>query len=307
MTNDIKVLNGLTAISPAITIWSGKRKMLATDYGVDTNELPPSEIMDLGTKKLCPPEKMRVFLTLKARCTALLDRHGIRFIASSWLVPRDMVKSITGGLEGLKREFMSEKATFLASYDATVREWIAKHPQWAGMLSRAVPSADYVSSKLSFDWKSFRFSMTKDSNIADDVTHLADSVFTDIARQAAEAHRNIFADREQITRRALSPLKVMETKLAGLAFIEPRVGHAAELIRTELEELPARGVIHGRELSRLLALVCLLKNPEALEDFTSRMTEGQNVKTLLAGLHAPEPVSVPVPGSPARIESQGVW
>ena len=307
MTNDIKVLNGLTAISPTITIWSGKRKMLATDYGVNTDELPPSEIMDLGTKKLCPPEKMRVFLTLKARCIALLDRHGIRFIASSWLVPKEMVKDITADLEGLKQEFLTEKTAFLASYDATVQDWIARHPQWAEMLARAVPSADYVSSKLSFDWKTFRFSMARDSNIADDVTHLADSVFTNIARQAAEAYRNIFADKEQSTRRALGPLKAMESKLAGLAFLEPRVGHAAGLIHTALEELPSKGVIQGQELSKLLGLVCLLKSPEALEELTGRMAEGQNVKTLLGRLHAPEPVTMPISGASARIESQGLW
>lgn len=175
------------------------------------------------------------------------------------------------------------------------------------MLARAVPSADYVSSKLSFDWKTFRFSMARDSNIADDVTHLADSVFTNIARQAAEAYRNIFADKEQITRRALGSLKAMESKLAGLAFLEPRVGHAAGLIHTALEELPSKGVIQGQELSKLLGLVCLLKSPEALEELTGRMAEGQNVKTLLGRLHAPEPVTMPISGASARIESQGLW
>lgn len=119
------------------------------------------------------------------------------------------------------------------------------------MLARTVASADYVSSKLSFGWKSFRFSMARDSNIADDVTHLADSVFTDIARQAADAYRNIFADKEQITRRALGPLKAMESKLAGLAFLEPRVGHAAGLIHIEDEGLGRGFTQRPRRLPKL--------------------------------------------------------
>ena len=62
-----------------------------------------------------------------------------------------------------------------------------------------------------------------------------------------------------------------------------------------------------QELSKLLGLVCLLKSPEALEDFTGRMTEGQNVKVLLGRLRAPEPVTMPISGASTRIESQGLW
>ena len=315
MTNDIKVLNGLVAISPDITIWSGKRKMQAEDFGINKNELPPAEISDLGAKKLCPPERMRIFLALKARCVTLLDRHGIKFIASSWLVPKDKVKDITEELERIKLEFQQEKATFLADYASIIKEWIARHPQWETMLANSVPSVDYVSSKLLFGWKSFRFSIAKDSNIAEDVAKLADSVFADIARQAAEAYRDVFADRTQLTQRSLGPLRVMETKLSGLQFIEPRVAQAAQLIRTALDEAPDKGPIQGADLSRLLGLVCLLRDAEAVEDYTTRMMDGQSASGLLAGLAAPVAVSESVPAMPigvtmrqsAVIASQGLW
>jgi len=312
MTNDIKVLNGLVAISPDITIWSGKRKMQAEDFGINKNELPPAEISDLGAKKLCPPEKMRIFLALKARCVTLLDRHGIKFIASSWLVPKDKVKDITEELERLKLEFQQEKAAFLTDYASIIKEWIARHPQWETMLANSVPSVDYVSSKLLFGWKSFRFSLAKDSNIAEDVKRLADSVFTDIARQASEAYRDVFADRTQLTQRSLGPLRVMETKLTGLQFIEPRVAQAAQLIRTALDEAPDKGPIQGADLSRLLGLVCLLRDAEALEDYTTRMVEGQSASGLLAGLATPITMEESVPSMPmirqsAVIASQGLW
>lgn len=311
MTNDIKVLNGLVAISPDITIWSGKRKMQAEDFGINKNELPPAEISDLGAKKLCPPERMRIFLALKARCVTLLDRHGIKFITSSWLVPKDIVDE----LETIKLEFQKEKALFLADYSAIVQDWIARHPQWETMLASSVPSVDYVSSKLLFGWKSFRFSIAKDSNIAGDVAKLADSVFADIARQASEAYRDVFADRTQLTQRSLGPLRVMETKIAGLQFIEPRVAQAAQLIRTALDEAPDKGSIQGSDLSRLLGLVCLLRDAEALEDYTTRMMDGQSASGLLAGLAAPIAVPDSVPAMPigpvmrqsAVIASQGLW
>ena len=228
---------------------------------------------------------------------------------------QDKVKDIVDELETIKLEFQKEKALFLADYSAIVQDWIARHPQWETMLANSVPSVDYVSSKLLFGWKSFRFSIAKDSNIAEDVAKLADSVFADIARQASEAYRDVFADRTQLTQRSLGPLRVMETKLSGLQFIEPRVAQAAQLIRTALDEAPDKGPIQGADLSRLLGLVCLLRDAEALEDYTTRMMDGQSASGLLAGLAAPIAVADSAPALPigsgmrqsAVIASQGLW
>ena len=98
--------------------------MQAEDFGINKNELPPAEISDLGAKKLCPPEKMRIFLALKARCVTLLDRHGIKFIASSWLVPKDKVKDIT---EELERIFGRTPLALPDNFEAVLQLWQDKH------------------------------------------------------------------------------------------------------------------------------------------------------------------------------------
>lgn len=157
--------------------------------------------------------------------------------------------------------------------------------------------------------------MSRESNIADDVAHLASSIFTDIARQASEAYRDVFEGRLQITQKSLGPLRTLEGKLQGLAFVEPRVAHAASLIHAALESLPAKGPIDGDELSRILGLVCLLREPDALEDYTTRMMSGQSAAGLLSSLFVPlaVPQDAPLLPSvlpaiqPTHIASQGLW
>ena len=72
------------------------------------------------------------------------------------------------------------------------------------------------------------------------------------------------------------------------------------------------GPIQGADLSRLLGLVCLLRDAEALEDYTTRMMDGQSTSGLLAGLATPITMEEFVPSIPmmrqsAVIASQGLW
>lgn len=82
MTNaiptDITVLKQLTALRLDVNIWSARKKLTPADFG--TLDLPPEKLASLGSKKVCNPEDLRVFATLKARAISLLDRHGIRFL-----------------------------------------------------------------------------------------------------------------------------------------------------------------------------------------------------------------------------------
>ena len=90
-TTDITALKQLTAIRLDVNIWSARRKLTATDLA--TPDLPPESLASLGSKKVCNPEDLRVFATLKARAIALLDRHGVRFLGG-WVIPEAATRSV---------------------------------------------------------------------------------------------------------------------------------------------------------------------------------------------------------------------
>ena len=66
-------------------------KLTAEDFG--GVQLPPEDIASLGNKKICDPDKLKVFTRLRARAFTMLDRCGVRFL-SGWAIPEDKADEI---------------------------------------------------------------------------------------------------------------------------------------------------------------------------------------------------------------------
>ncbi|MBP3729932.1 MAG: DUF3150 domain-containing protein [Mailhella sp.] len=310
MITDIKIAAKTLVIAPDIRIWSARKKMQAEDYGADKDSLPPDDIATLGVKKLCPPDKLRVFGMLKSRATTLLARHGVPFLPGSWLVPADKAAEINDALGQIKADFDKEKESFLSDYDHTCADWISQHPEYAEMLQNSMASPDYVRSRLSFGWRAFALRMTKHTNLKDELQHLGDSVFADIAKEAAVVRREVFSDRDVVTQKALNPIRALGEKLRGLSFVHPLVASAASLVSSCLESMPPKGNIEGAHLGMVMALLTLLSDPVALEECTLRMgTQGTDPLSLLMPApkkHEPRIPATPVPPSPL-VQNVGLW
>ena len=312
MITDIKVADKMLVIAPAITIWSARRKMQAEDFGDSKDALPPDEIATLGVKKLCPPERLRPFNMLKSRATSLLARHGIPFLPGAWLVPADKAGEINKALEEIKADFDREKESFLGEYTRITSDWVLAHPNYAEMLVKSMASPDYVRSRLSFGWRAFALRMTRNSNIRDELEGLGNSVFADIAKEAAVVQREVFADRDSVTQKALNPIRTLAEKLRGLAFVHPQIASASTLVQSCLERMPVKGEISGSHLGEVLALMTLLTNPAALEDATSRMVQ-HNAAPETFIIPAPVPTATkpaPIAAMPPKrsmIRNVGLW
>jgi hypothetical protein len=298
MTTDVKVIDKMLVLAPDVRIWSARTRMRPEDYA-DRDSLPPEELASLGVKKLCPPEKLRVFGMLKSRATSLLSRHGIPFLPGSWLIPADTAAEIQEKLEDIRKEFDTAKEAFLAEYDGICSAWIDRHPGYDAMLRGSMASPDHVRARLSFSWRAFALRVTRQSNLRKEVEGLGNSVFEDIAREARVVMREVFTDRDAVTQKALHPVSALADKLRGLAFLHPRIASAASLVQDCLERMPKKGPIEGTDLGMALAMVTLLSAPGALEEATMRMEEGSRPESLLM----PETNSSP----PGFIANVGLW
>ena len=313
MITDIKVADKMLVIAPAITIWSARRKMQAEDFGDSKDALPPDEIATLGVKKLCPPERLRPFAMLKSRATSLLARHGIPFmVPGAWLVPADKASEINKELTQIQADFNAEKEAFLNDYTRITSDWVMAHPNYAEMLVRSMASPDDVRSRLSFGWRAFALRMTRNSNIKDEMENLGNSVFADIAKEAAVVKREVFAGRDSVTQKSLNPVRTLAEKLRGLGFIHPQIASAVTLVQTCLDYMPAKGEISGSHLGEVLALMTLLTDPVALEDATSRMVQhnaAPETFIIPAPVHTvtkPAPIAA-MPPKRSMIANVGLW
>lgn len=287
----ITVLKALTAVRLDVAIWSARRKLTPADFGA--SDLPPEKLASLGSKKVCNPEDLRIFAALKARATAFLDRHGVRFLGG-WAVPEARTALIAQELARIATMFDEAKQAFLASYHQSVRQWIAANPGWEQLIAGSVVDADLVRSRLSFGWQMFKVSPVRGQNgaasLEREVGGLAATLFAELATSAKACWKKSFAGKAELTHKALSPLKTMRAKLAGLSVIEPRGAPIVALIDACLAGLPEEGAIAGADLATLQGLVSLIATPDLLLAQGSRILEGADCEEILSELTSAVPL-----------------
>ena len=319
------VLDQLVVVNLDIHIWTARKKLVPLDLG--NTDLPPEDIASLGSKRICDPEALRAFGTLKARAVGLLDRNGIRFLGG-WAVPETRMDAMTIELNVIRQEFNEAKDAFLQSYEECVRNWIAKHPEWARIFDGSTVSREYVRSRLDFRWQMFRVAAPDTAaggsladDLQEDTANLGRTLFDEVAKSAGEAWQRCYLGKTEVTRKALSPLKSIYDKLMGLSFVEPRVAPIVELLDTAFRSIPKRGAIKGRVLLMLQGLVSLLQQPEMLVAHGQMILDGrENAHGILQSLFQGEcaeqaeeenweGADIPPAGTalPPVIESHGLW
>lgn len=307
LKNSINVLSNMQALHLDITLWSARRKLTPEDFGQNKDTLPPEELASLGSKRIAPPEKLRIFSALKARAISLLDKHGIRFLGG-WFIPETAHTEVEVGLGKLRDEFQQQKALFLAEYQTIIADWLDSHEGWRQILENSVVSPNYVAQRLQFAWSSYRLSTVQTADFSDKVGKLADTLFDDVAHTANEIWRDSISGRENITHKTLSPFRTLKNKLDGLAFVEPHIAPVAALIHTALSRMPSRGVIDGADLAMMQGLTCLLRDKGALISHAKMVMEGHDAGVLLGSLseHDPAPMPEAAKAKP-YIKNMGLW
>lgn len=291
LRTDITVLKQLTAIRLDVAIWTARKKLTAADFG--SSDLPPEKLASLGSKRVCNPEDLRIFAALKARAVALLERTGVRFLGG-WAIPEAKTAAVVDELDKIGSAFDDAKAAFLGRYDEAIRQWISDNPGWETLIAGSTVGVDTVRSRLGFGWQVFQVAPPRSkgkaaafsSSLNSEVGGLAGTLFDEVAKSATETWRKSYADKTEVSQKALSPLRGLRAKLTGLAFIEPRVAPIADLIQAAITAAPAKGLIGGAHLAMLQGMLDLLRDPEAVVAHGQRILDGESPERLLDELAA---------------------
>ena len=316
-----KVLKCLLAVNLDVNIWSARRKLQPNDFA--HSQLPPEKLASLGSKRICSPDELRIFGTLKARAVSLLDKSGVRFLGG-WAIPEKKAAEIVKGIEAIQEDFNQAKKSFMARYDQAIQDWIGNNPGWEQMIATSVVSADYVSKRIAFNWQVFKVvnptGRKKDvleTGLQSEVGNLGGTLFDEVAKTAKDAFNKSFVNKSMITRKALSPLKNIQQKLSDLSFIEPRVAPVASLIETAIAKIPGRGAIQGNDLLLFQVLLVNLSDPAAITKYAQEIIDGRSKEDILAGLIEPKKVrnspkdkgkkKAKADKSGSQLESYGLW
>ncbi len=280
--------------------------------------MPPEELASWGSKKICDPENLRIFSTLKSRAVANLDKMGVRFLGG-WALPEALVRQAFDLLSSVRDEFMAAKQSFLNSYDQAVQAWVDKHPVWKNLIVGSQVSADYVESRLNFNWQFYKVKAPtgrdfSSQNLIKEVENLGTTLFDEIAKEAKAVWNKVYAGKTEVSHKALSPLRTIQQKLKGLCFVEPRVTPVADIIETALVSMPKRGLIRGTNLIMLQGLVNMLSEPDILIEHGQKVIEGQSFESVLniftgqtTIAHSASKEQHPTQTSEQYLDSLGLW
>ena len=236
--------------------------------------------------------------------------------------------------------FLEEKERFWAGYDESIQAWVEKHDSWGDIIRNSTVSSDYVRSRIDFRWQLYKVapimqhadtSVVLEAGLAEEVTNLGNTLFAEIAKEAGEIWRRCYYGKVEVTHKALSPLRTLHSKLVGLAFVEPHVMPAADIIKAALDRMPTKkGCITGADLLLLQGVVSMLRDPDLLFEHAHKILAGDAPASVLADLSgtssiaevaqvtdiapsqpaqtaptvAPSPVSTP---APIAVPSFGLW
>ena len=131
---------------------------------------------------------------------------------------------------------------------------------------------------------------------------LAGTLFNEIANSATEIWQKVYAGKDTVTHKALSPLKTLHQKLCGLTFVEPHVAPVASLIQTAINSIPAKGNITGKDILLLQGVVSMLRDPSSMLQHSQRLIEGHSPQDVMSALLANDVFAVcQSPDIPAEI------
>ena len=185
-------------------------------------DVPPEDLVSLGSKRVCDPDAIKVFHRLKQQAERVCLTGGVRFLGG-YAIPEERTETVAAELDALGETFAMERATFVAGYGEAIADWIALHPQWEAAIRRAVDPASLVESRLGFGYQLYRIAPADNAgNLQEQVQGLGDSLFGEVARIARELDRELHRQ-GRLSQRALSTFRRIREKLGCLAFVDYRV------------------------------------------------------------------------------------
>ena len=267
------ILDRLLVIKLDATIWGGRKKLRKEDLILaDGSVLPPEELASLGSKKIADPQELAVFNRLKKEAERVCLKAGTRFLGG-FAVPEGSIGAIRDELDRIVLSFQAAKDDFLARYDQSVEDWVARHPDFSEAIRNAVEPVEAVAASLKLDYIVFRVAepdasgpaASADESLGRKVGALSDTLFREVAQEANELLEDSLLGRATATRKTLNPVKRIRDKLDGLAFLDHRVQPVVETLDDMLGRVPKTGPLTGAFLQELLATALLLSDPDKIK------------------------------------------
>ena len=293
------ITDQITLVVLGVNIWSGRKKLRPEDLKLGT-EIPPEDLVSLGSKRICNPEALKEFHRLKKVGERACLHLGTRFLGG-FAVPNGHAESLADKLETVKAAFDAETQTFLSGYDQALEEWISSLPAWEEPIRRAIEPANVVGGRLRFGFQLVQIATAdQPGTLEQEVNGLGDGIFAEVEQMARELDES-FEGKEKLHRRALGTFRRIREKLACLSFIDQRIAPVVDTIDDWFARVPTDGPIEGPIFNEGMGLALLLGDSQRMARHGAGQRAMQTGETVPE--HDEEPCVVTLDEAPVVAET----
>lgn len=291
MNTSTSALNDIVAIQLNVSQWTGRKKLADSDLSL-SGEVPPKEIINLGSKYTTDPEALKVFNTLKRRMERACLIAGIPFLGG-YAVPSNKADSLAQTLAKIVQQYEAERTAYLQKHDFIQQEWIKKFPNYEVILRKALTPTSDVEKRINASFSMFKVqsaqaAVSVDAGLSNQVDSLGQTLDADILKSSQKLLDSLVGA-IQANQNNVASLRKLREKVEGLAFLNGRFTKLVNEIKKVEASMPLVGKLNNDEVNRLSGLLF-------------RMSDETKLQALMGSLESPEQESVVV--NPFAIDSQ---
>lgn len=265
MSSQLNLLKNVVVVSLSeTTLWTGRAKMAAEDFGLASGDLPPEAIASLGSKRLISPDALKPLHQIRYKLRRACMEVGTRFLAG-FAVSVTEAGALTKKLNDIVAEGQAQKTIFLANFDTKIRAWQEENPKWGHILSAGTPEKDRIGNRIQFGFQAYLVQTPDDAavaaNLLSSVNLMTNRLVEEIVDEANIFVKHSLTDaREKGSQRTVEPMRRLQRKIESLCFIDPCFHSLAQVSKAILSTLPTKGKVEGDDFLRLARLGYLLSD-----------------------------------------------
>ncbi len=279
MTNQAtSVLSDIVAVQLHVSQWTGRKKLADTDLSLN-GEVPPKEIINLGSKHTTDPEALKVFNTIKRRMERACLSVGIPFLGG-YAVPSHKADELAKMLNQFVGQYELEKTAYLQKHESIQTDWIKKFPTYENILVKALTPTSDVEKRINANFSMFKVqsaqsAITVDAGLSNQVDSLGETLDADILKSSRKLLDSL-TGAIQPNQTNVASLRKLREKVEGLAFLNGRFSKLVNKIKQVEAAMPITGKLNTDEVHKLSGLLYRMSDEDKLQSLMQTL-EGESV------------------------------
>lgn len=293
---------GIVMISFDVSLFGGYKRTSEQDIVEAGGALPDTEILTKGGKHIFPSDKLAPFGTNKKAVQRQLSEFGVKALGGGSVIAiheNDLQEA-----ERILEDGNTEHQRLLAELDLNYDLWLddfiqdnSKGGKKGGdIIRRSALTREDAINRFSYSYDTFKPTPCgKNGSVESMAQKLTNQLYTEIA-QAAFVTWNVTFNpvikdsggqraRRKVGQKALSPFRGCRDKLNKLAFLNPSVKGAVQIIESVLCTMPSTGYIEDTPSNpadaRLYALVGLMMDAIKFANAAEAVVSGADADGVL--------------------------